>query len=595
MPGIAGIIHHPAGPDRPDEVSRMVQSMVGADANSSGQLAVAQSGVHAGWVARSGSFADRMPVWNTTRTICLIFTGEDFPAASSGLAGVVASLVDRYEKHGAKFFAQLNGWFSGLLIDLRTHRAILFNDRYGLNRLYYHESQEGFYFGSEAKSLLAVLPSLRQIDQRGLAEVFSAGCVLQNRSIFSGIFLLPPGSQWIFHADGRIDKTRYFDPSAWEQQEKLDPAGYTEQLIEVFGRITPRYLSGPEPVAMSLTGGLDSRMLLAWSGASPRTLPCYSFSGPYRDCADVTIARRLAEVAQQLHSTLRIEKDFFQDFPSLAAETVRISDGSMDVSGAIELYVNRKARQIAPVRLTGNYGSEILRSNVAFQPRRLDPSSFTPEFNELLQQAADTYRQEAAGHRLSFIAFKQVPWHHYPRHSIERSQVTPRAPFLDNELVALAYRAPTRLATSPQPLLELIAAGNPRLESVPTDRMLQRGKPSLVAKLRQQWQEFTAKAEYAYDYGMPRRLVQADHILSRLHLERLFLGRHKFYHYRIWYQNQLSDYLRTRISTGSPSCYRDGAVAQMINEHLGGRSNRTLELHRMLTVQLIDQSLIRPR
>src|SRR6478736_386731 len=144
----------------------------------------------------------------------------------------------------------------------------------------------------------------------------------------------------------------------------------------------------------------------------------------------------------------------------------------MDVSGAVELYVNRKAREIAPVRLTGNYGSEILRSNVAFRPRKLDRSLFTPEFSALIDAAEETYRAESAGHRLSFIAFKQVPWHHYGRFSIEQSQLTPRSPFLDNEVVRLAYRCPAQLATSAGPLLQLISAGNPQLDAVKTDRSL---------------------------------------------------------------------------------------------------------------------------
>ena len=34
---------------------------------------------------------------------------------------------------------------------------------------------------------------------------------------------------------------------------------------------------------MSLTGGLDGRMILAWANLSPGILPCYTFGGTYRD------------------------------------------------------------------------------------------------------------------------------------------------------------------------------------------------------------------------------------------------------------------------------------------------------------------------
>ena len=51
-------------------------------------------------------------------------------------------------------------------------------------------------------------------------------------------------------------------------------------------------------------------------------------------------------------------------------------------------------------------------------------------------------------------------------------------------------------------------------------------------RLKRHYHEFMAKAEYAYDYGMPQWLVRADRRLSALHLEKLFLIT-KFCHFRI--------------------------------------------------------------
>ncbi len=594
MPGLVGFIHTSTDLRKNAQVATMLQAMSSEPTETAGQCAIPQVGLEAGWRARKDSFAGGLPVWNANNTICVLFTGETF----SGAVKDATQLADLYESQGASFFTALNGWFSGVVVDLRNNTATLFNDRYGLNRLYYHESSEGLFFASEAKSLLAVLPNSKKLDPRGLAEFFSVGCVLQNRSLFQGISIFPGASRWTVHKGGHIDKTQYFSASAWEQQEPLGVAEYTEQLISVFSRIAPAYQQGKEKIAMSLTGGLDSRMLLAWIQAKPGDLPCYTFGGPYRDCADVRIARKLAEICRQPHTVLPIGKDFFPDFPLLAEKTVWSTDGTMDVSGAVELYCNRMARKIAPVRLTGNYGSEILRSNVAFRPGKLDTSLFTPEFCKLIQEANETYRKEATGNRLSFIAFKQVPWHHYARHAAERSQLTPRSPFLDNELVQLAYRVPPGLATDAHALLQLIARGNPALDAdaIGTDRSLRRNSLPLLGGLGRAWQEFTAKAEYAYDYGMPRRLVRIDHALARLHLEKLFLGRHKFYHYRIWYQNQLSDHLRSFPENWSSAglCYRDDSVKKIIHEHLDGVNNRTLELHKMLSVELIDRLFIRP-
>lgn len=605
MAGIAGIIYRVPKSQGVGQVPVMVQRMCHGASLHSGQCEVDRVGVAGGWVCRPGSFSDCMPVWNEDRNVCLIFTGEDFCAGDElsalrhrghrDVRADASALVHLYEELGPKFFGRLNGWFSGLLVDLRNEIATLFNDRYGLSRIYYHESAEGFYFASEAKSLLAVLPHLRRIDQRGLAEFFTVGCALQNRSLFPDVSILPGGAVWKFHRDGRVDKGHYFDPETWQQQERLTPAEYGERLREVFSRVMPRYLRGSEPMAMSLTGGLDSRMILAWAKAPPATLPCYTFGGPYRDSADVRIARRLAQVCGQPHQTIRLGAEFLQGFPSLAEETVYISDGAMDVSGAVELYVNRKARQVAPVRMTGNYGSEILRAHVAFKPTKLDEAFFDCEFSGLLRGAKTTYAEEIQCPRLSFIAFKQVPWHHFGRLAVEQSQLTLRSPYLDNELVALAYRMPPELVASSRPLLRLICSGNPALGQQETDRALRQSAIPMISPALQFSQQFTARAEYAYDYGMPQWLAKIDRILAPLHLEKLFLGRHKFYHFRVWYRDSLAHYLKEILldrRARQRSYYRGHILEKSVNDHVSGRCNYTLALHKALTVELIQEHLI---
>src|SRR5690606_37127136 len=149
-------------------------------------------------------------------------------------------------------------------------------------------------------------PGLRRIDPRGLAEVFSTGCVLQDRTLFTDIRLLPAASAWTFHRDGRVVKRRYFDPAVWEQQPELSPTAYAERLQECFARAGRAHVAPGRPVARPLTGGLDSRAVMACCPPEPGALPCYTFGGPYRDCMAVRIAGRLADLCRHPHTTLRV-------------------------------------------------------------------------------------------------------------------------------------------------------------------------------------------------------------------------------------------------------------------------------------------------
>jgi asparagine synthase (glutamine-hydrolysing) len=593
MPGICGIIGQGGvSPELSSTVRSMRDCMINGNPQYSGTHIETQLNCAAGWVTSPSTFSDCLPIWNETRDLCLFFSGDAFV---DGGQLETLKLVRQYEDNGLVALEMLNGYFSGLLLDLRKREIVLFNDRYGLGRIYYHENGDGLFFSSQAKSLLKVLPHLRQLDSRGLVEWLTCGCVLQNRTLFPAISLLPAGSAWVFSADGPLAKCRYFDPASWNTQPKLSSQDYHARLRETFPRVLRRYFHTDRAIGMSLTGGVDGRMIMAWSPKQPGDLPCYTFNGPYRDCADVKIARRVAKACGQTHQTIAIGDKFFSEFPALAEKAVYFTDGAMDVTGAAELYVNRIAREIAPIRMTGNYGSEILRSNVAFKPAALSTDIFDPALSSQVDQAAAVYADERRGNRLSFVAFKQVPWHHYGRLAVEQSQLTVRSPFLDNEIVALAFQAPDEAADSPRDLLRLIAEGNQALGRIPTDRGLTYPASSPITRIRKAWAEFLAKAEYAFDYGMPQWLARIDRMSSPLRLERLFLGRQKFCHFRTWYRDQLAHYVKEIIldSRTRSRPYLNGRLLEsMVSAHLNGNRNFTIPIHKILSMELVQRLLI---
>ncbi len=605
MPGIIGIIGAGSTSDRKTQLEAMTRCMVHEPFHKSGTCIDERSGTWAGWVCHEGSFSDCLPIWNEAKDICLFFSGEHFAdggdkekVKSKGHESVfdrAAWLVHLYEETGVGFFEKLNGWFSGLLIDFRENKIVLFNDRFGLGRIYYHEDAGGFYFASEAKALLKALPHLRSLDMRGFGEFFSCGSVLQNRSLFSGISILPPASVWTFRPQQAVKKELYFKSEAWENQVQLPASEYYEKLRETFTRILPKYFQGKQQVALSLTGGLDSRMIIAGAAPAPASLPCYTFGGMYRECADVRLSKQIARVSRQRHETISITPEFFSKFPSLAEQSVYYTDGAMDVTGAVELFANRVAREIAPVRMTGNYGSEILRGNVVFKAGSLNHSMFDQKFAPFIKSAETTFATERNISRTAFIVSRQVPWYHYARLALEQSQITVRSPYLDNELVALAYQAPSDIAVNKELSFRFIADCNPALAKIPTDRGATGQPGAYTSKFKVFRQEFMPRAEYVYDYGMPQWLAKVDRLLSPLHLERLFLGRQKFYHFRIWYRNELAGHVKSVLldpRTLARPYLNARYVEDIVTAHVKGSGNHTLEIHKLLTSEMIQRQLV---
>jgi asparagine synthase (glutamine-hydrolysing) len=606
MPGITGVLTHDNRPNTDNVVPRMVKSMLHESHYTSGYLSGVLLGCHIGWVNHGGSYSDCMPIWNERRDIALIFTGEHFadPSESINLRASghsftdadASCLVHLYEELGIDFVKVLNGCFSGVVIDNLKQQVFLFNDRFGLGRLYLHESKNGIYFSSEAKAILSVLPELRRLDMSGLGEMLSCGCTLENRTLFHGINLLPPASIWTFSRHQPLKKERYFDFGSLEHQTRLSPEDYLSSLKDCFTRILPRYLVGAQPVALSLTGGLDSRMILAGSSANNRQMRCYTFGGTYRDSEDVRVGRIVADLCRQPYSVITVDERFFPRFSELAMKSVYLSDGTMDVSGAVGIYVNRLARAIAPIRLTGNYGSEILRENIPFRSGRISTSPFSSDFVPFIAKSQKTYavaRTDCSN--LSFITTKQMPWYHYGRLSQEQSQLTIRSPYLDNDLVPLAYRMPIGHLVNKQLAYRYTTDVQPLLAGAPTDRGQIRIPRLVPSKLVELSMELRPRAEYYFDYGMPQWLAKVDRALSRIHLERLFLGQQKYYHFRIWYRHQLSGFVREYLldpKTLSRPYLNRREVERIVQAHVSGNGNYTTEIHKLMTIEMIQRSLI---
>ena len=607
MPGIVGLLTRLPRERAEPELLRMVETLRHESFYETGTWVDESLGVYVGWSERKTSFSEGMPLWNEREDIGLVFSGEEFPEPGTArrlkerghaLDGPGSSYLVHLYEEDQSFPAGLNGRFHGLLTDRSRGIAMLFNDRYGMHRIYYHESKEAFYFAAEAKAILAVRPELRRLDPRGLGEFVACGCVLGDRTLFEGVHVLPCAAAWVFR-DGSVErKGTYFQSREWEDQAPLEPEPYYRELRDVFSRNLPRYFESREPIAMSLTGGLDTRMIMAWHKPLPGSLPCYTFVGMFRECRDAVVARRVARVCKQSHEVIRVADEFLSRFPDYAERSVYLTDGCVDVSRSPDLYVNEKAREIAPVRMTGNYGDEVLRHIRAFKPVEPMRGLFRPEFLSYVRQAAERYTGLVRGHPLSFAAFKQAPWHHYGVLALEQTQLSLRSPYLDNDLVRTAFRAPPSALATNEVRLRLIGDGNPALRRIRTDRGFGGGGGHLAAAASRGFFEFWFKAEYAYDYAMPEWLARIDHRLSAFRLERLFLGRHKFYHFRVWYRDVLSEYVREMLldprTLSRPYLERKGLEA-VVKGHLKGDRNYTIEIHQVLTLELLHRLFVDPR
>jgi asparagine synthase (glutamine-hydrolysing) len=576
------------------------RSTVHASAAAAGGHAVAP---RTAFALRSSTTDATIPLaWDPTEIVGVHLRGEvesagttigpqDQPAWQEKSKRLAAA----YRSSGPRALAELNGWFCGVIVDRRDGSTSIFTDRYGLGRVYFHQSNHAIQFSSDVRTLLHRDATLRSFNPTALGEFLSCGCTLEDKTLFAGIHCLAAGSGLKIGADGHASEFRYFDPETWAQQSPLPAKEYTDRLTELFGRIVPRYLGVARSIGISLTGGVDSRMIMACAGTHPG-LAAYVFSGMHRRSADEKLAERVAHACGTPFQRIPIKADFFRGYRELAEQTIELSGGTLDVTGAVELYVNREASKISPIRVSGSYGGEILRGIVAFKPGAIDSSVFSPDMSAYANAASETFARIQTPNRRQFVAFKQIPWHHYGRFALEQTQLRVRTPFLDNELVQLAFTAPFDVEPRKESAFRLIDRYKPQLSRIHTDHIAAPSSSPLARVVWEATQKLTFKAEYAADYGMPNWFTRTFGTMGSRPLEKIFLGRHRFYYFRPWYQNELAPQIKEVLLDKSAlerPYLQPRRVEQIVTEHIRGRRNATLAINQLLTLELIQRRLLR--
>jgi asparagine synthase (glutamine-hydrolysing) len=588
MPGVVGIISQRPAHECESLVRAMVSSMCYESFYVSGMCSVPELGVYGGWVAHESSFAAGQNTGDVKSDFALLFSGECF--------GADRDLVELYRKQEARCFRELNGLFSGFLVDKRSRKMFLFNDRYGMERIYWHESDGDFYFASEAKALLRILPDLRQFDSEGVAQFLAFGCTAGSRTLFRAINLLPGGSLWTFDAR-RCHKGKYFSPEEWESQPVLAPETFISRFGATFKKILPRYFESDSRIGISLTGGVDSRMIMACLPAMIKTPVCFTFAGRGGETDDVRLARQIAIHCGLEHRTLRIGHDFFSDFGTYVDRTVQLTDGYLGALGAHEIYLNAAAREFAQIRMTGNYGSEILRGVSTFKPLSLAAGLTDPEFNRTLH-SLNGFTANGNKSPITTAAFREIPWQRFGVRAAGHSQIPLRTPYLDHGLVSLVYRAPNLLRTSSGPGLRLIRNSDFDLSCIPTDMGELGVNGGFLRTSKRIWSQATFKLDYLNNEGLPHFLSWIDRFFNREQLCWQFLGRHKYLHYRRWFRKELARYVKDTVTdpeTKRISFWNANFLEAIAKDHAAGRKNYIKEIDVVLTLSTVDRLLLKQR
>jgi asparagine synthase (glutamine-hydrolysing) len=310
----------------------------------------------------------QQPMFNEDRTVCVVFNGQiyNYRLLMDDLVSRghrfrtncdTEVIVHAWEEWGEACVDKLRGMFAFAVCDLNRKVILLARDRLGKKPLYYTviDGRE-FLFASELKALMEHPRASRNLDPEAVDCYFAYGYVPDPRTIYQGIFKLPPAHTLLIRAgEASCSPTRY-----WRLSTKTADCTEADAVRFLRGKLDESVrirLMSEVPLGAFLSGGVDSSGIVA-TMARHTASPVKTFSLGFETDpgSELVHARRIAA----RYATDHIEEEINIDPVSSYLEQAAIFDEPFADSSSIPtLEVSRLARRRVTVALSGDAGDEV--------------------------------------------------------------------------------------------------------------------------------------------------------------------------------------------------------------------------------------------
>ncbi|MGE5236947.1 MAG: asparagine synthase (glutamine-hydrolyzing) [Acidobacteriota bacterium] len=277
-------------------------------------------------------------------------------------------LVHLWEDFGPSMVARLHGMFALAVVDDRRRTLLLARDRAGKKPLYWTRQGGQLIFGSELKALRSVMASKPEVDREALAAFLGFGFVPEGQCILRGVEKLPPAT-WLTLdlLTGEVNQRRYWQLDV-APDEAIGPEAAARELLESLDQAVTRRLRADVPLAVFLSGGLDSGLVSSLAARQVQGLRALtvSFAG---GASEAPLARATAERAGLELVEMEVDAAAGRDLLPRLAEVY--DEPLADSSVIPTLLVAERARQHATVVLNGDGSDEVLCGYRRFLAARL--------------------------------------------------------------------------------------------------------------------------------------------------------------------------------------------------------------------------------
>ncbi|MDO8934099.1 MAG: asparagine synthase-related protein, partial [Rhodocyclaceae bacterium] len=308
----------------------------------------ATSGVASVAIAPGGKATDRRITRSADGQVWIVDLGTWLPLPAIKDCDA-AWLVEQYLAHGAHDLARrLQGFFALLIVDQRSRQVHVVTDRCGSLHVYWRKLADGHAVCSSSAAL--ALCGEAKLDPVAVHEFVATGIIYENRSLWQDVKKISPATVLTIDRDGA--QTSQYWSFAEVDAESLNLNEAVEQTHQGLVEVLKALPAGEQPLVSDLTGGYDSRFLLAGlleAGRPFRTTVSGSKGHP-----DVLVAAHIAAEFGLQHQHIAAN-------PIPSAEefdaALRMTDGEYDAFDfARILQIHRLLSAEHRMSLNGSFG-----------------------------------------------------------------------------------------------------------------------------------------------------------------------------------------------------------------------------------------------
>jgi asparagine synthase (glutamine-hydrolysing) len=239
-----------------------------------------------------------------------------------------------FEEMGDRAFEWLNGSFVIVLYDRTNHEIRIVNDRFSSIPIYVHCNDQRLAFATQLHTIARIPDVPRRLDERAVFEFFTFGRLPGQRTHYEEIKGLKPATIFRYRG-GHSSQTQYW--KLLYKEERRSKEEYAHLLIETFVKAVSERTRGADRIGILLSGGLDSRFVLA---ADRRHRITDTFTVGDSRNRDVRYASRIAAVLGRRHHFLQRDRSYYC---RIAEQSGAIGDG---MTSFVHAHFSGFARQL---------------------------------------------------------------------------------------------------------------------------------------------------------------------------------------------------------------------------------------------------------